>query len=177
MKKYMQSVWSQWLWGLFFSFVLAEGLWQIELEPLIGQINVLSQNNLHISQKLKNLRKDSADMPWSAPQLYRWLSVSQQHFGIHIVSVSSEREGIQLVLEGPLQNMTVVLQQLARSGLKLLSWQRDHEQMTLLLNSVSVQELGVAQNKWIGEAGSPQQRYCVYQTGQTISLRKKDKAC
>lgn len=173
MKKVLQTAWGQWLLGLFLSLVLGGLIAQIWIMPLVSQINVLSQDNRHISQKLKSLRQYGNGAFWSASQLYRWLDVSQKHFGVHLVSVDAESEGIALAMVGPLQNIQQVLQQLSVSGLKSLAWQRESGQMEVLLNAVSVQET----DHWVGEAGSALQHYCVYQSGQGIRLVKKEAVC
>ncbi len=177
MKKYLQTALAQWLLGVFLAGIMGGGLWLFEMAPLIADLNVLSQNNHHISQKLKSVRQQHAGVLWSAPQLYRWLSVSQKRFGVQVVSVSAQREGIELVLAGPFKNMLMVLQQLSASGLKSLWWQHDAGQMTLLLNAISVQEVSADQDRWVGEAGSEAQRYCIYQHGSQIKMLKKGAHC
>ncbi len=167
----------QWLCGLFLSLICGMLMWCLKIQPVVQQINVLSQYNHHVSQKLRRLRKNGNTAFWSAPQLYRWLSVSQTRLGIHVVSVSAEREGIEVVVEGPLPKLRGLLQQWSESGIQSLTWQREHNQITLLLNAVRVQEISPATHQLIGEAGSTAQHYCVYQQGTAISMVKKGGSC
>ncbi|MCX7122975.1 MAG: hypothetical protein NTV32_04810 [Gammaproteobacteria bacterium] len=181
MKQVLQSLLGQWLMSFFFSVIVGLLMWEIFLQPVIEQINVLTQNNHHISQKLKSLRKNGNGTFWSAPQLYHWLNANQRAFGIHVVAVGAEHEGIQLVLEGPLKNICFVLRPLAQSNLKSLFWQHDPVQIELLLNAVSMQESPMPEpptsHQLIGEAGSQQQRYCIYQAGGKIKMIKKGPQC
>jgi hypothetical protein len=177
MNAYWQKPSAQWIIGGLLSLMAGGWMWYGEIYPVIQDINLLSQNNHHISQKLKSVRQDNDEGLWSAPQLYRWISLNQQRFGVELISVKAEREGLELIIQGSPNQLEEILTHLSRSGVQSMWWQANSEQIEFILNAVTVQEDQSVQNQWIGEAGSPQQHYCVYQNGHTIKLRKKDKQC
>ena len=177
MKIISRTVPRQWMLSLFISFMLAVLMWAVEITPVIEQLNIVEQNNHHLSQKLKSLRKSGNGEFWSAPQLYRWLNLNQKRFEVHIISVSGGRDGIQLVLEGSLQKISFVLNQLSGSRLKSLLWQRHPGQIELLLSAVTLQENNETQDQMIGEVGARNQRYCVYQSGGQIRMMQKGQQC